>query len=183
MTSAKRDRADSISVVVSRSIKRDRADSIGVVSRSIKRDRADSIGVVSRSIKRDRADSIGVVVSRSIKRDRADSIGVVVSRSIIKATEDRRWLHKLWKARDRSTQKSSVQVYHPNESHWLRGPAENELLWPELARQPKKCKRPSKHIANVEACISTDYMELLLTILIIPVWPTCRTPVIGGSIV
>ena len=36
--------------------------------------------------------------------------------------------------------------------HWPGGPVENQLLWPELARPPKKCVRASGHIANVKPC-------------------------------
>ena len=32
--------------------------------------------------------------------------------------------------------------------YWPGGPVENQLLWPELARPPKKCVRASGHIAN-----------------------------------
>ena len=34
--------------------------------------------------------------------------------------------------------------------YWPGGPVENQLLWPELARPPKKCVRASGHIANVK---------------------------------
>ena len=54
--------------------------------------------------------------------------------------------------RDTSTEKTGTRVCHRSESHWPRGPASNELLWPELARRPKKCMRASGHIANVEPC-------------------------------
>ena len=36
--------------------------------------------------------------------------------------------------------------------YWPGGPVENQLLWPELARPPKKCVRASGHIANVKPC-------------------------------
>ena len=37
--------------------------------------------------------------------------------------------------------------------YWPGGPVENQLLWPELARPPKKCVRASGHIANVKPWI------------------------------
>ena len=37
--------------------------------------------------------------------------------------------------------------------HWPRGPAENKLWWPQLARHPQKGMRASGHIANVKAWI------------------------------
>ena len=37
--------------------------------------------------------------------------------------------------------------------YWSGGPVENQLLWPELARPPKKCVRASGHIANVKPCM------------------------------
>ena len=37
--------------------------------------------------------------------------------------------------------------------YWPGGPVENQLLWPELARPPKKCVRASGHIANVKPCM------------------------------
>ena len=36
------------------------------------------------------------------------------------------------------------------KNYWPGGPVENQLLWPELARPPKKCVRASGHIANVK---------------------------------
>ena len=47
----------------------------------------------------------------------------------------------------RSTEKNEEK----NNNHWPRGPAENKLWWPELARQPQKGMRTSGHIANVKA--------------------------------
>ena len=37
--------------------------------------------------------------------------------------------------------------------YWPSGTVENQLLWPELARPPKKCVRASGHIANVKPWI------------------------------
>ena len=44
---------------------------------------------------------------------------------------------------------------------WPSGPVENQLLWPELARPPKKCVRASGHIANVKPCIRLPCIKLL----------------------
>ena len=44
----------------------------------------------------------------------------------------------------RSTKKKKKK----KKNHWPRGPAENKLWWPELARQPQKGMRASGHIAN-----------------------------------
>ena len=38
------------------------------------------------------------------------------------------------------------------KQNWPIGPVENKLWWPELARQPQKGMRASRHIANVKAC-------------------------------
>ena len=43
--------------------------------------------------------------------------------------------------------------------YWPGRPVENQLLWPELARPPKKCVRASGNIANVKPCISTACMN------------------------
>ena len=46
--------------------------------------------------------------------------------------------------------------------YWPGGPVENQLLWPELARPPKKCVRASAHIANVKPCMAmciTSYQK------------------------
>ena len=40
------------------------------------------------------------------------------------------------------------------KNYWPAGPVENQLLWPELARPPKKCVRASGHIANVKPWVS-----------------------------
>ena len=45
-----------------------------------------------------------------------------------------------------------IRSTEKKKNHWLLGPVENKLWWPELARQPQKGIRPSGHIANVKAC-------------------------------
>ena len=50
----------------------------------------------------------------------------------------------------RSTKKNFFFFF---KNHWPRGPPENKLWWPELARQPQKGIRASGHIANVKACL------------------------------
>ena len=46
------------------------------------------------------------------------------------------------------------------KKHWPLGPVESKLWWPELARQPQKGMRASRHIANVKACIDTRFSQV-----------------------
>ena len=46
--------------------------------------------------------------------------------------------------------KKKLKKKKKKKIYWPGGPVENQLLWPELARPPKKCVRASRHIANVK---------------------------------
>ena len=48
--------------------------------------------------------------------------------------------------------------------YWPGGPVENQLLWPELARPPKKCVRSSGHIANVKPWIQVGSWQCCPTL-------------------
>ena len=53
-------------------------------------------------------------------------------------------IFQIWMVILKKKKKKIKQIY------WPGGPVENQLLWPELARPPKKCVRDSGHISNVK---------------------------------
>ena len=61
---------------------------------------------------------------------------------------------KLFRSHPRNIFQIWMVILKKNKKiYWPGGPVENQLLWPELARPPKKCVRASGHIANVKPCL------------------------------